>query len=380
MAKTFQFGATPSFRNPSLFVPSHCRVQLTIRSKWPTLSIMNWVAGKKTSFAASSIPAKSPPFSMFLCAALGPWTSSSATSLRMFTVRSAYFLARAIRKTQEPSSSSLSSSWKKIWTLNVPSRIKLFGWKLSAGALPTYSNLGCCQKNFNMSCSICGVLEDTSSHTFLQCLLIWNSRNCFIFGSPDRSSDRLASRAIAFIKGYHVAKLTPPSSNFQESLWRPPDSGLRKRNFDAGKLQEWGSGLGFVVRDSLGDIVLAGSKQEIGFHGVEVAEAEACLFGLKEALQVGLSSIIIKGDSLSVITKLRNKSSLHSVLEILCTIARFSFHTWSCVKKGWNRVAHKAAPLQPYDSTPRVWKEDMPTSLTDMASDGMSTYLNNTLI
>jgi len=58
------------------------------------------------------------------------------------------------------------------------------------------------------------------------------------------------------------------------------------------------------VWDSLGDIFLERSKQVDGFHGVDVVEIEACLFGLQHTLQAVFSSIIVEGDSLSVISKL----------------------------------------------------------------------------
>ena len=75
-----------------------------------------------------------------------------------------------------------------------------------------------------------------------------------------------------------------PFPALQTAKWAPPPLGLLKLNFDAGRLAEWGRGLGFVVRDSVSHVVLAGSNQSAGFYGPEVAEAEACLFGIQQAL------------------------------------------------------------------------------------------------
>jgi len=83
-------------------------------------------------------------------------------------------------------------------------------------------------------------------------------------------------------------------------------------NFDAGKLNDWGRCIRFVLRDSMGDVVLAVSKHMSGFHGVETAEVEACLFSFKQVIQAGYSNIIIEGDSLLVISKLQNMSNIHS--------------------------------------------------------------------
>lgn len=144
---------------------------------------------------------------------------------------------------------------------------------------------------------------------------VWNSRKRFVFGSPDLSPERLASRAIAFIQSFRDTKLHPrTSTQAQQTTWKPQEAGCWKLNFDVGKLGDWGRGLGFVIRDSVGDVVMAGSKQDSGFHGLDVAEAEACLFSIQQALFAGYTNIIIKGDCLTVVSKLRNKTQLDSVL------------------------------------------------------------------
>ncbi|KAJ8435078.1 hypothetical protein Cgig2_032969 [Carnegiea gigantea] len=177
-----------------------------------------------------------------------------------FIVRSAYYLACSLKRAKNPSSSSPSFPWWTIWNLNVPLRIKLFGWKLSTGALPTCSNLAQRIKDFKMSCNICGALEDNASHALFECPLaleiwssslfetelwshksptafdcflctssalskdgtgeffwvlweIWNSKNRFIFGTPDRHPRRLAKKAITFITSYGEATLDPPTSS-----------------------------------------------------------------------------------------------------------------------------------------------------------------------
>ncbi|KAJ8447628.1 hypothetical protein Cgig2_031682 [Carnegiea gigantea] len=158
-----------------------------------------------------------------------------------------------------------------------------------------------------MNCPICGAPEDIAMHTLLECTLaleiwsaspfsadfwarhyasitdcllhaletsdreeagnflgvlwkVWNCRNRHIFGSPYRLLTHLANRAIVYVR----------------------------------KLGDWGRGLAVVVRDSLGDVVLAGSHQMAGFHGADIAEAEACLFGLRHSLSAGGSYNLIR--------------------------------------------------------------------------------------
>jgi len=87
-----------------------------------------------------------------------------------------------------------------------------------------------------------------------------------------------------------------------------PCLGLRKLNFDVGKLGDWGRGSGFVLWDSLGDVVMVGTHQMAGFHGPDIVEVEACLFSLHHALSAGYFNLVIEGDLLSVISKLRNNA------------------------------------------------------------------------
>ena len=67
-------------------------------------------------------------------------------------------------------------------------------------------------------------------------------------------------------------------------------------------------GLGMVIHNSDGDLVLAMTKQGVGwFAGAEVEEARACLFGLMHRKETNLDSLVVEGDCLSLIHKLQKK-------------------------------------------------------------------------
>lgn len=90
--------------------------------------------------------------------------------------------------------------------------------------------------------------------------------------------------------------------------------------------------MGVIIKDSFGDVVVAGSYQSIGFPGHEIAKAEACLFRLHQAICVGYSCLIVEGDSLYIITKLRNKTNSSFALgffifEVLSLVARCSCYS-----------------------------------------------------
>ncbi|KAJ8437744.1 hypothetical protein Cgig2_009459 [Carnegiea gigantea] len=64
---------------------------------------------------------------------------------------------------------------------------------------------------------------------------VWNSRNWFIFNSPDLAPKQLARRAITLVHDFREARLAPcPPSDTQVGKCVPPPSSIWKLNFDAG--------------------------------------------------------------------------------------------------------------------------------------------------
>lgn len=96
----------------------------------------------------------------------------------VFTVRSAYRLLCATKQQRtdwlesNPGHSNLvgdQHSWTKLWGATVPSKIKVFAWRLARTSLPT-SNV---RKHRNMAdtpeCSICRAAIDTWRHSLFDC-------------------------------------------------------------------------------------------------------------------------------------------------------------------------------------------------------------------
>ena len=63
----------------------------------------------------------------------------------------------------------IQKEWKHLWRMKMPSKIKVFCWRLAHNSLPT----GTVLKNKNLAntsnCKICGAEEDTWIHSLLQC-------------------------------------------------------------------------------------------------------------------------------------------------------------------------------------------------------------------
>jgi len=359
----------------------------------------------------------------------------------IFTVKSAYHLIRASRRRDQPSASMVSGStfWKKLWSLSVPPRIKLFGWKVGVGALATKANIANRIRDFPASCELCGCTEDSAAHALFVCPVavavwsesgmaedlwgvgpwsaaeqlvrvaavldvqklgdfvaimwaIWNERNRVLFGNAlFRSGSGIASRAIQFVRGFDEFKSQSlvqrgvVVEGRTSSMWSPPEMGVLRLNFDAGLVGDGGYGWGFVVRDHLGDIILMGVQQGDGFSDPETEEARACLFALRCAMTHGVSRLEVEGDCLGLVRRLTAKTPQNNALgffisDILSLASSVDVVAWKFIKRGGNSVAHAMAHLQPFAYGERVWQVGGPSSIHDLASTDMCKFIDSSII
>ena len=69
------------------------------------------------------------------------WTEIKAAK---FTVKTAYRLALCLNMqlwVEHSSSRAFQPAWSKIWTLNVPPKVRMFLWRACSSCLPTRENL-----------------------------------------------------------------------------------------------------------------------------------------------------------------------------------------------------------------------------------------------
>ena len=66
------------------------------------------------------------------------------------------------------------------------------------------------------------------------------------------------------------------------------------------------------MRNHVGDLVGVGVKQGREFSSSELEEANACLFAIKYAWGAGVHKLIIEGDYLSLILKLKQRQNPRS--------------------------------------------------------------------
>jgi hypothetical protein len=109
---------------------------------------------------------------MELCKDVAAWNYEKS---RIFSIRSAYKLAYnlahecIVSQGNSYTGDANRSLWKCIWSAPVPTKIRIFGWRLAADNLPTKYNKW--RHNLKMVniCSICGRESENSFHATVSC-------------------------------------------------------------------------------------------------------------------------------------------------------------------------------------------------------------------
>ncbi|KAJ8430461.1 hypothetical protein Cgig2_003043 [Carnegiea gigantea] len=84
----------------------------------------------------------------------------------------------------------------------------------------------------------------------------------------------------------------------------------------------------------------------------------------------GFKRLVVKGDSLALISKLKKGDKPNNLVV-------FDFVSSNFVKRGYNSIAHAIAHLRPINFCERTWKDRMPDIVYDLAAKDMCTYLDN---
>ncbi|KAL5788182.1 hypothetical protein ACOSP7_005131 [Xanthoceras sorbifolium] len=214
-----------------------------------------------------------------------------------YNVKSGYKLAVA-EKFKERSSCSLVDQkwWLNLWNMRLPQKIKIFTWKVCKNALPSLSNLVLRKINCVDKCPRCGLGSETVEHALLWCPGIkvvweisgfWSLLKCFkLMKCVDflrwlvskvnslayelkkvRSAEEIVSSASFLLQDFQHSMdslAAVPLVKFVAlavSRWEAPPPGSLKLNCDAAvKVDSPCVGLGAVIRNSSGQVVLASCK------------------------------------------------------------------------------------------------------------------------
>ncbi|XP_060969970.1 uncharacterized protein LOC133037146 [Cannabis sativa] len=247
------------------------------------------------------------------------------TNNGIYTVQSGYHLASSLAE-QPHSSSSNSDSiwWKSFWSLQLPKKVKIFAWRVIHDALPVSTSLVKRKVITDATCSVCRQAWESIGHVFFGCHYArnvwrlthhsfeWKKATTMYKGDYLRYLASIHSKAELFalygvyglsvikffmyLDNYRAAQLkyrqpatssqVPPSSSAAHAPWQPPPMGSLKLNIDDALDKHCSKiGVGAVVRNSVGHVVVALSMPLIGIFASHEMEAKAMFHGLNWVLQ-----------------------------------------------------------------------------------------------
>lgn len=255
---------------------------------------------------------------------------------------------------------------KTIWELRTPPWVKLFMWKACMDSLPTQVNLCRRGSTIDLICPISGEASETIDHILLRCrdvvkiwylcalrievsryegfrfkqflldaiehcpaevtsLLsytsweIWRTRNSRCF--EDKGFDGMSIQRVSHTRWMEdmrsriiAANLSPWVSTEVEQTWQKPRRGHRTLNCPQAEGVNGKAGLGFVLWDDEGKILLAGKTFCLETGSISLIEAIAMRFALKMAKQYHYLVDRVKSDSQVLVKSIWGHSSRKSTV------------------------------------------------------------------
>ncbi|XP_065637686.1 uncharacterized protein LOC136070942 [Quercus suber] len=307
------------------------------------------------------------------------WSSNG-----VFSVKNAYWVACQMSLVQSMESSSDGSQdrsfWKRIWQINVPHKIRHFAWRACRDILPLKTNL--VKRNVLQLSSFkeimwCLMMDENCAAESIELIVtcawaLWSNRNEIRHGGKRKDGRQLIHWASKYLVEYQSAMELLPAVEKpvqQVMSWNPPPTPYLKFNVDGAIFPELRSvGIGVIVRKWDGSFVSAMSKLINAPLGPLEAESKAVDVGLQFAKMLGVSELIIKGDSLIVSRALSQSSSVPATIDavimgIRSTIVEFQNVNFSHVKRNANIPAHLLAKYVKGIVHQCIWMENCPSFL-----------------
>ena len=196
---------------------------------------------------------------------------------------------------------------------------------------------------------------------------IWFRRNQARTAPPGWPLDQIAQQAYQSLQEFRSAQPRKPTAATPGQVrWQPPLANLIKINFDGVVFKdEDRAGIGVVVRDSFG-LVLASLSHNIPLpHSVVNLETLAACRALEFSLELGFHKAILEGDSLIVMSALRDPSPSLASYGLLIQDAQWLARFFTCISyqhvgRVGNNVAHNLARHARHVTGFSVWMEDVP--------------------
>ena len=349
----------------------------------------------------------------------------------VYSTKSGYWLGRLghIRGWHDRFGGDNGDSWRAIWNLGGPPKLAHFIWRACTGALATRGRLMDRHIIEDGRCPHCNEGKETIVHTIFFCSLVksiwesssflsyiaegprdsfmsmfawlkskldvngllevmalawgaWSYRNSVVHSEPWHNIDVGVAGFLRLVMDYRTYATavhfpTQYRGVISRASWIPPGVGSFKLNTDVAMLEEGTVGVGAVVRDCTGRVMLVGVRRYQARWKAALGEAIAARFGIQLARQYGFGVIEMEGDaynlSKAVALKKGGRSTLDLIVEdIWLTGESLESFSFSHVKRGGNTVAHFIARLYPSNGVEQMFVDNFPQGVLALADMDVS--------
>ncbi|XP_042974660.1 uncharacterized protein LOC122306292 [Carya illinoinensis] len=161
--------------------------------------------------------------------------------------------------------------------------------------------------------------------------------------------EAIVGNALVMQKSYKELKSKPVSAIRQQCRWESPPSGVFKLNVD-GAFSSNGSvsGIGVIVRNSKGEVIMSAAKKELSVMTAVEVEALAIIRGLQLCIDLEIQNLVIESDSLLVVKEFNKQGSSKAtfgnvIREAKELVTRFGTCEVQHVNRSCNEAAHSLA-------------------------------------
>ncbi|KAG8479873.1 hypothetical protein CXB51_029532 [Gossypium anomalum] len=271
-----------------------------------------------------------------------------------YSVRSAYKLLQLFDPRAYALHTDYRNFYKKLWLLDLPTKIKITTWKTSWNYLPIRVNMLARKLTNNSTCPRCGGGAESMDHLFRECPVsiavwsalstlnvlqesnldfvqwlttvfalhppshcrlfycalwaIWGDRNARIHNKTNRSGQEIASFVHSYLKELNDGEKSISRTSKEVKKWTHlPGQAVKINFYRAFDEHNQQSASGIVVRNSEGLVLLSYTKIHHRVSSAFSAEALASRKATMIVINMQGKKTIIEGDSLSITKKCKAK-------------------------------------------------------------------------
>lgn len=204
---------------------------------------------------------------------------------------------------------------------------------------------------------------------------LWLRWNSFVFGGPLTAPAVLVRQAHEQMAAFEQAETVRSAGLITQQIlppvhaWMRPMEGFLKVNWDASlDLEGRRMGMGIAILDHNGTLLAALCATKDFITDPTTAEAYAVLKAVEFSHSLGLRRIILEGDALEIVSKLKHDEnwlgSYGNILleekQLLCTCIDWKVQH---VHRQGNRVAHQLAKLALQLQQETIWTNNFPSCI-----------------